>query len=184
MGLQIAQCAPHPESLLLPHWLLPPSFSAFTPWCPRSWAWEVEAPTCGRPGMPWDAWETRTWSIREDKLPIPLLPLQAEPRGQMGRGQAGGHCSAPDHWQRAKGRTDPWLRAGSGSGSGREARKGHPGTAGRGGIHNWAGSSSGLAGTRSQETGPDRSGDRATRREEDPGHPHSLRQEGSREGER
>lgn len=87
------------------------------------------------------------------------------------------------HWERTKGSTDPWFQVGTGSGSGQEAHKCHPGTAGQGGTHSWAGNPSSPAGTHSQETGPGRSGDRATHRGEDPGHPRSLWQKGSREGD-
>lgn len=111
---------------------------------------------------------------------IPVPQSQAGPRGQSGRGQAGGHCCARG---RAGGGTDPWLQAGTGSGTGRGSRKGRPGTAGQGDTHSGAaGSPSSLAGTRPQGTGPRRSGGRAAHRGEDPGHLHSLQQEGSRKG--
>ena len=48
VGPQTAQRAPHPQPFLLSHCLLPPSLSAYTPRCPRSWAWEVEAPAWSR----------------------------------------------------------------------------------------------------------------------------------------
>ena len=131
-------------------------------WC----AEDTEAPTGTSPG-------TR-------ELPIPVLQSQAGPRGQGGRRQAGGRCCAQG-W--VGGGTDPWLQAGTGSGTGRGAHKGRPGTAGLGGTHSWAaGSPSSLAGTRPRGKGPRRSGGRAAHRGEDPGHPHSLQQEGSREG--
>lgn len=80
-----------------------------------------------------------------------------------------------------EGDTDPWLLAGIGSSSVLGIHIAHPETAGLQGTHSWAGNPPSFGGTHSQGTGPGRSGDRAAHRAADSGHPHSLRQETSRE---